>query len=161
MHRGCLEPAFGGNRRRLFFLLVSPAEGAGALAPARFKFVAYMRAYRQRHGRCCTVRTTTTTTSLSPSTSPPLPPHPTHTPSTWPPTLSCSLVYFSWLFPSSSGVHLVLVWVHFSTSPCTWQSVVRRWSCLRSAYVDSSGRRFQIFPYLLMYISSQRRLGEF
>ena len=29
---GRLEPAFGGNRRRVFFRLVSPAEGAGALA---------------------------------------------------------------------------------------------------------------------------------
>ena len=34
LHWGRLEPAFEGNRRRGFWL-VSPAEGAGALAPAR------------------------------------------------------------------------------------------------------------------------------
>ena len=39
LHWGRLEPAFGGNRRRFFFRLVSPAEGAGALAPVRFNFM--------------------------------------------------------------------------------------------------------------------------
>ena len=32
---GRLEPALGGNRRRDGYRLDSPAEGAGALAPAR------------------------------------------------------------------------------------------------------------------------------
>ena len=48
--------------RRRFFPAGQSSRRAGALALARVQLVACMRAYRQRHARYCTVRTTTTTT---------------------------------------------------------------------------------------------------
>ena len=42
--------AFGGNRLRIFFRLVSPAEGAGALAPARFLNSLHACVDMDRHG---------------------------------------------------------------------------------------------------------------
>ena len=65
---GCLEIALGGNRRRGFFRLVSPAEGVSALALTLFKLAACVRADGQTPPRYI----------LSAPPQPPQPPQPPH-----------------------------------------------------------------------------------